>query len=397
MNYNYDVVVVGGGPVGSTIAYYLAKSGLKTSIIEKKKHIGYPLQCAGILSNHILEFNELPDEIILNTVKGAFLHTQNHILNVEKEEKVAYIIDRIKYDEFLLNRAVKNNVTLINQKAINFNIDDGITYLSNDEKIKSKIIIGCDGYNSILSKSMGNSQSNFTASQLLVQINEKDMKLFRQSNKNINDYVDTYLFNELLPGFLWIIPLKNNYYRIGLFSLDNHKKQDDFLKNFLENNFDYNIIEKYKGFIPIFDDKKSIVKNRAILIGDSASQIKPTSGGGLIIAFDACRIASKFIIEAVKKDDLSLLKNYQKEFNKKYLKEFNYQFKVHKTLNLLSDEDLDYLFSKLKYYNCEKLISDFGDMDNQSVLVKEFIKKGLILKIIPNFLFKKVINIFGFR
>ena len=397
MNYDYDVVVVGAGPVGSTVAYLLSKSGINIALVEKKTQIGYPLQCAGILSNHIFEYNELPDEIILNTVKGAFLHSQKHILNVEKNYDVAYIIDRIKYDEFLLNRAIESDVKLINQKAIKFNLKEGITYLSNDKMIKSKIIIGCDGYNSILSESMGNTNSKFIASQFLVQINDGDMKSFRQSNKILDDYVDTFLFNEILPGFLWLIPLKNNYYRIGLFSMQNHKIQNDFLKNFLDKHFDYKIIEKYKGFIPIFNDKNIIVKDRAILIGDSAAHIKPTSGGGLTIAFDACKIAGKYVVDAIKKDDLTILKQYQDDFNKKYLKEFNYQIKVQKTLNLLSDDDVDYLFSKLKQYDCERLISDFGDMDSQSVLVKEFIKKGLILKIIPNFLFKKVINIFGFR
>lgn len=64
------------------------------------------MQCAGILSRHIFDFNQLPDEVILNTVTGAFLHTQNHILKVKKEEPVAYIIDRIAYDEYLLKRAI---------------------------------------------------------------------------------------------------------------------------------------------------------------------------------------------------------------------------------------------------------------------------------------------------
>ena len=45
---------------------------------------------------------------------------------------------------------------------------------------------------------------------------------------------------------------------------------------------------------------------------------------------------------------MELLKGYQKEFNKKYSKEFSYQFKVHKTLNLFNDNDLDYIFEKAK-------------------------------------------------
>ena len=70
---------------------------------------------------------------------------------------------------------------------------------------------------------------------------------------------------------------------------------------------------------------------------------------------------------------------------------------MQKTLNLLDVKDIDYFFDKLKKNDCERIISEYGDMDNQSVLVREFIKRGLIFKIIPKFLFKKVVNIFGFR
>lgn len=396
MNFDCDVVIIGAGPVGSTIAYYLSQNNLKVTIVEKKKEVGYPLQCAGILSKNIFDYNILPDSVILNKVNGAFLHTKKHILNVKKDESVAYIIDRIAYDNFLLNRAVDSGVKLINQKAVDFDIENGVTYLLNNDEISSKIIIGCDGYNSKLSKKLGNTQKNFMASQVLAEIDLKSMFEFRNSSQ-IDNHVDTYLLKDALPGFIWIIPLKNNLYRVGLFSNQDYKKQSELLTEFLDKNFNYSIIEKYRGFIPVYDDKNQIVKNRALLIGDAAGQIKPTSGGGLLIGFDACRMACKYVVEAISQDNIDILKKYQKEFNKNYQKEFNYQFKVHKTLNLLNDEDLNYLFLKLKENDCETLISTYGDMDTQSTLVKEFIKRGLIFKIIPSFLFKKVIKIFGFR
>ena len=398
MSFDYDAVIVGAGPVGSTISYYLAQNGLNVAIIDKKRQVGYPLQCAGILSKHIFEKNELPDEVILNSVKGAFLHTNEHILNVEKREDVAYIIDRISYDLFLLNRAVENGVELINNKVIDINAEKGIAYFSNGEQITSRVIVGCDGYNSIVSSAIGNDHKNFQASQMLVSIDEELMNAFRKSDKPTDDYVDTYLFEDILPGFLWVIPLKYNQYRIGLFSNQSHRQQNVFLMDFLKENFSsYEIIEKYKGFIPIYNNKNLLVRNRVLLIGDAASQVKPTSGGGLIIAFDSCKMASGYIKKSIENDDVSALKGYQVEFDKKYSKEFSYQFKVQNTLNLLNDADLDYFFEKLRENYCEEIISEYGDMDNQSRLVKEFIKRGLIFKIIPTFLFKKVVNIFGFR
>jgi flavin-dependent dehydrogenase len=244
---------------------------------------------------------------------------------------------------------------------------------------------------------MGNVQDNFQASQMLVKISDENINTFRDSRKNAGDFVDTYLLNDILPGFLWIIPLADGQYRVGLFSNQTHKEQNEFIINFLNENFEYEIVEKYKGFIPIFNEKNKIVQNRLLLIGDAAGQLKPTSGGGLLIAFDACRMACGYVAQAIAQDDMDILMGYQKEFQKEYLREFHYQFKVQSTLEMLSDEDLDYLFLKLKENDGEHLISEYGDMDTQSKLVKEFIKRGLIFKIIPSFLFKKVVNIFGFR
>ena len=279
MNFDCDVAIIGSGPVGSTIAYYLAQKGLSVTLIDKKKQIGYPLQCAGILSNHIFDLNDLPENIILNKVKGAFLHTENHVLNVKKDYDVAYIIDRIAYDNYLFNRAMESEVQFINQKAVGYDLDEGIVYFQNDEIIKSKVIVGCDGYNSGLSKHMKNTQSMFIASQVLAEIDDDNINKFRNTLQDTDSYVDTYLREDILPGFLWIIPLKNNLYRIGLFSNDSHKKQDLILTDFLDENFEYVIKERYKGFIPIFDDKNKLVEKRGLLIGDAAGQVKPTSGG----------------------------------------------------------------------------------------------------------------------
>lgn len=393
---NYDVAIIGAGPAGSTIAFYLTLKGLSVCLIDKKRQIGYPLQCAGILSHHIFELNDLPENLVLNKVKGAFLHTANHTLNVEKDYDVAYVIDRIAYDEYLFNRAIENGAEFINQKAIDYDLDEGLVYLQSDEVIESKVIVGCEGYNSLLSNHMGNVQSNFNASQLLVKISKENINRFRDSSKFSEDYVDAYLREDILPGFLWMIPIGEDIYRVGLFSNDSHKKQNSILDEFLNENFEYEVIEKYKGFIPIFNEKNKLADRRAVLIGDSAAQVKPTSGGGLLIAFDACKIASEHIYKAINEDNASYLVEYQDDFKDKYLKEFRYQFKVHKTLNMLSNDDFDYLFIKLKENGCEELISTYGDMDNQSVLVKEFIKRGLIFKVIPKFLFKKVAKIFGF-
>ena len=230
--------------------------------------------------------------------------------------------------------------------------------------------------------------------QYLVKVDEDNDQM---------SFVDLYAYGDLFPGFIWQIPVNKNTYRIGMFSTYDYKRQNEILDDFLENDFrynDYEIIEKYKGKIPIYNKNNKLFKNRGLLIGDAASQIKPTTGGGLLIGFEAVEMAKKAIVKALNSEDFNSinheketnddskilqdsLKSYQKDFEKRFLKEFSYQFKVQKTLCTLSDEDLDYFFEKLKEKEADKLISEYGDMDNQSILVKEFLKRGLVLSLLP--------------
>ncbi|MDR2966444.1 MAG: geranylgeranyl reductase, partial [Methanobacteriaceae archaeon] len=146
-----------------------------------------------------------------------------------------------------------------------------------------------------------------------------------------------------------------------------------------------------------YDEKKKVVKKRAILIGDAASQLKPTTGGGLILGFEVVQIAKKYIKKSLNEDNISILKKYEEIFRKEYSNELRYQIKVQKTLKKLSDDDLDFMFFKLKEKDMDKLISKYGDMDKQSILVKEILKKGLIFSIIPSIIFRQVSKIWNLK
>lgn len=380
MSFDYDVTIIGAGPIGSSLAYKLARENLKVCLIDKKKVIGLPLQCAGIVNERILSLNEIPEDLILNRVKGANLHSKNHSLTVSKDETQALIIDRVGLDQFLFNRAIKNDVDChLSSKVVNIDSESGLVEFKSESTVKSissKIIVGADGPQSLVSKSLGNELDTYDASQFLVKV----------ENIENMEFVDLYAREDLFPGFIWNIPVYKNIYRIGMFSNYNCKEQSEILEKFLENEFkhsNYEVLEKYKGKIPIFNGKNLLVKNRVLLIGDAASQVKPTTGGGLLIGFESVQLAFNSIVKSLGESDLEILNDYKKEFEKRFSKEFSYQFKVQKTLCTLSDEDLDYFFIKLKEKEADKLISEYGDMDNQSVLVKEFLKRGLILDLLP--------------
>ena len=49
MSHDWDAIVIGGGPAGSTVARYAAKAGAKVLVIDRREMIGTPLQCGELV------------------------------------------------------------------------------------------------------------------------------------------------------------------------------------------------------------------------------------------------------------------------------------------------------------------------------------------------------------
>ena len=49
MESDWDAIIIGGGPAGSTVARYAAQGGAKVLVIDSRKEIGTPLQCGELV------------------------------------------------------------------------------------------------------------------------------------------------------------------------------------------------------------------------------------------------------------------------------------------------------------------------------------------------------------
>ncbi|MDI6645097.1 MAG: NAD(P)/FAD-dependent oxidoreductase [Methanobacteriaceae archaeon] len=390
--FDYDVIVVGGGPIGSTFARYMAEKNYKVVILDKKTKIGVPLQCAGLLGTKVKELNILPSHIIINKVNGAFLHSpSNHTLHVSKKEAAAYLLDRVAYDQFLSQKAVdQGSELLLGHKVFDADLKKGevkVKYKNQIKKLKSKVIIDAGGHSSIVSRQFNPQPKTFEAIQYMVKTDQTIL-----DSENVHLHVNS----KISPGFIWVIPLNDSMARIGMFSRLDYIKMDNILSDFVEKNEAFEkskILKKYHGYIPQYDPKKKLVKDRTILLGDAASQVKPTTGGGLLIGFECAKIAADVVEKALANDDIEILTDYQRIFNKKFKSELNVQLQIQKTFELMQDRELDSMFLKLKKEGAEQIISECGDMDSQSPLIKEMIKSGIIFSVLPKIFFRRITNL----
>lgn len=385
---HYDVAVVGAGPVGATFARYMADKGFNVAMLEKKKEVGVPLQCAGLLGKNIKNVNILPDEFIINKVKGAHLHSPGGmLLTVAKNEPEAYVLDRVGYDKYLAELAVNSGAELcLNHKVKEINTSNGEIYTKTSKncEISANLIAGADGHSSIISNTFNPPGDSFQAVQYLIDVGEKRFD---------SNYVHLYADSRVCPGFLWAIPLSESTARVGLFADASYGDLNKFLEELLNKREELRgatILKKYYGVIPQQNLHKELAKDRALLLGDAASQVKPTTGGGLVMGFTCARIASEVASRSLEAGDLSILQDYPKKYHQKFKKEIKAQLWVHKIYKSLKDSDIDYMFSKLKEEGAEDIISHYGDIDTQSTLVKEMFKRGIIFSILPKMLTRRI-------
>lgn len=380
---NYDIIVVGAGPIGSTYAYKMVKEGFDVALFDMKNRIGQPLQCAGLVSTNICETKNLPVHVINNKVKGANLYSPGgtHI-RVGKDKTVAYVLDRVMYDKYLFERAVDAGVTPhLGDRVLDVDIEN-TNIQTVERKYSSRLIAVSSGPSCHTSKKMNPDlkEESFVGLQYTVKTENQDL-----------DYLNLSIKQEILPGFLWEIPTSPFTKRVGLFTDGSYSEAEKLLNNQLKNTDQ--IIEKHKGLIPKFNPNKRIVKNNTLLLGDAAGQVKPTTGGGLISGFNCVEIASNNSIKMLKENDNKHLLDYEKEYHKRYDDEFKAQKNVQNIIRDMTDDDFNYMFNQLKKYDVDKIISEHGDMDNQIPLLKELVKTGVIFKLVPKIGVRRLKNI----
>ena len=107
----YDVIIIGGGPCGSVAAKETTNHNLKTLLIDRKKHIGRPVHCTGLISKRAVETLKITQNSVLNEIKGAHIYSPNNKrITIDAQDIKAYVVDRESFDKELLLEAKKRGV-----------------------------------------------------------------------------------------------------------------------------------------------------------------------------------------------------------------------------------------------------------------------------------------------
>jgi len=140
------------------------------------------------------------------------------------------------------------------------------------------------------------------------------------------------------------------------------------------------------GGIPIGPQEKTF-SDGVLLAGDAAGQAKPTSAGGVYTGAFAAKIAGKVAAEAALEGDTSAsrLSEYDRLWRKGLAKELDIGMKIHDYMGKLEDNQLNELIGSLNTPSILNTITEYGDMDHPSVLMRKLMFSGNSLRLMKAF------------
>jgi len=331
------ITIIGAGPAGCYSAYLLAKAGKEVQIFEEHNEIGKPVQCTGLVTSSIDEILKLKKELIVNEIDKVKIFSKNNSLELRLKNK-NLILDRQKFDNYLADLAIKNGTKIFLNYRFIENKDNLIKIKYNNKSqriLKTDYLVGADGPLSQVAKSnnLFGKRKFLTGIQVIAKL------------KNEN-YIEFY---PSIGTFAWVVPENEEICRIGVASYNNIGEYfNKFLKLKKINN--KKIIEKQGGLIPIYGPKLKTEKDNIYLIGDAASQVKATTGGGIIQGLKAAQVLVNSIINK---------KNYEKEWKKVLGKDLLLHLKIRETMDKFKDKDWDFLIKLLKQNKTKEIIEKF--------------------------------------
>lgn len=372
LGYDYDVVVIGGGPAGAVAAATAAQRGAKVLLVEKADPAAKPVQCTGLVSLRTLEEAAIsPADVAVRAISGAVIYSPGgNRVDISAEEARAVVIDRRRFDLLLLERAAAAGVGVWTETAA-VALEGNLVRLrmgQRERAVRTRLVIGADGPRSLVArwKGLSGPERLIFAVQVLAS--------YRPERA---DSVEVFLGRHIAPGFFaWAVPAERGLARVGL----GLAEKGDIRAYLAELLARLNIAKAEElattaGLIPIGPPSRTVADG-VLLVGDAAGQAKPTSGGGLYTGIVCAKLAGEVAAGCLEKGDTSAaaLAEYERRWRRALGRELAFGMMVHRLLTRLADSTLDKIIASLNDPQILALIAEYGDIDYPSRLAMAFFR-----------------------
>jgi digeranylgeranylglycerophospholipid reductase len=384
-----DAVVIGGGPAGSFSAFGLAKRNVNVTVFEDHTEVGTPSHCAGHLSIRSLRslgLYPLPEGIVENTFSAAnFYSPKGTKFSVHLSEPVTCAVNRELFDKYLAEKAqIAGAKFRLGQRIQSLIIENktvkGVNAIKIDgeeEQVSAKLVIDAEGISSRLLRQAG---LRGLKPEGLVYAVEAEVENIKYVDEHA---VEVYVGKDYAPGFYgWLIPRLDGTAKVGLATRKGNPKE--FLERLIRK---HPVASRQLGnskvtrmafhAITLGGPIDRAYGNGFLAVGDCASQVKPTTGGGVIFSITCAKIAAEVAVEALKKNDFSVaaLQLYQEQLMDKLGFDVDFMLKARQAIDSFSDEKLDWAMKFATKVGFGKALKDVDEIDFQGRTLLSMLRK----------------------
>jgi geranylgeranyl reductase len=149
----FDVVVIGGGPAGATVANDLARRGRSVLLLDRAGRIK---PCGGAIPPRLIRDFDIPDRLLCAKITSArMISPSGAEVDMPVGKGFVGMVDRDKFDEFLRARAAESGAERRTGTFSSLSRDADGTLLvhygdkeAGDIAVRARFVVGADGANS---------------------------------------------------------------------------------------------------------------------------------------------------------------------------------------------------------------------------------------------------------
>ena len=352
--HSYDVVIVGGGPSGSSCAYWLAKAGWDVLVLEKKVLPREKTCGDGLTPRSVRQLADmgLEDAVAATGHKYVGLRANGFGQKLELEwpatgafPSYGYCITRLDLDDLVATNAANAGATLCTGAEV-LSVDDlgpvvpghGLSScgaLTVKDKasgqtvqVKARYFVVADGANSRIGRSLGAARNRQWPSGLA-------LRGYFTSPRHDDPFIESYLDirdhdGSIVPGYGWIFPLGDGRINVGVGLLSTDKRWKGVNTTKLMETFcayadpSWGISPETAtgpatgGKLPMGLAIGPRTGSNVVVIGDAAGTVNPFNGEGISYGYETGRMAAAAVADALLGAGSSALVDFDKELDAAY-------------------------------------------------------------------------------